>query len=423
MARGLFAALLKGARGASAALSRDARGATAVFCSNARGVHFLTPAFPPEGRRSYVSSSVREQVGSLLCRSGRSKVRRCNARVPCVPPRFPEASARAAANSTAFSVASCTVSSFPPAAMGGFSRWAESQKGGDGNRAPRPGSRGGGSSRRELTPNKGGGRQAPRGSDWSRGAAFDGSEDVWSEAFRLDRRARKTRIDYSRPAFLRALQGHSADCGHELSCMAAPLDESAVADLQRSHGKYIYHGTDVHVVEGIVAQGLLPGGGPGGRLANHFVVGNMPTQWSEARGFRRGSNAVVQCGVRLFYGADGVLLADAVPPEAIFRILAADNQRGAYTEVMAEIGTDRRLHLVRDLRAEAVEAAAAAMSAAAAPGPAAPAEGAEADEADTEESSSDSDLPDTTAPAVGKTEEQSGAAEAAPHLAGRAAYK
>ena len=108
-------------------------------------------------------------------------------------------------------------------------------------------------------------------------------------------------------------------------------------------------------------EGLLPGGGPGGRLANHFVVGPPPTQWSEARGFRRGSNAVVQCdldvlrkaGVRLFQGADGVLLADVVPPEAIFRVLAADNQRGHYTEVLAELGADRRLRLVRDLRAEA----------------------------------------------------------------------
>ena len=211
--------------------------------------------------------------------------------------------------------------------------------------------------------------------------------------------------------------------------MAAPLDESAVADLQRSHGKYIYHGIDVHVVEAIVAQGLLPGGGPGGRLANHFVVGPMPTQWSEARGFRRGSNAVVQCnlevlrrsGVRLFSGANGVLLADTVPTGAIFRILAADNQRGEYTEVLAEIGSDRRLTLIQDLRAEAVEAAAAAMgTSAAATGsadagtPAAPAEGAEGDEADTEESSSDSELPDTTAPAVAKAEERSGAAVAAP---------
>ena len=87
MVRGLFAALWKGARGGSAALVCDARGATAVFCSNARGVQFSVPALLPEGRRSFVSSSVRVQVGSLLCRSGRSKVRRCNARVPCVRTR------------------------------------------------------------------------------------------------------------------------------------------------------------------------------------------------------------------------------------------------------------------------------------------------------------------------------------------------
>ena len=247
--------------------------------------------------------------------------------------------------------------------MGGFTRWADSQKGGgDDHRAPRPGSRGGGSSRRVPTPNKGGGRQAPRGDEWGRGggssrreptprgrgrpahrgkgrerrspaeelerqlvralrhgefgfrgsferggylsfaalkSAFQCSEELWQAAIRLDQRARKTRIDNSRPGFLRALQGHSTDCGHELSYMAAPLDESAVADLQRSHGKYIYHGTDVHVVEAIVAQGLLLGGGPGGRLANHFVVGSMLTQWSDGRGFRRGSNAVVQCNLEV----------------------------------------------------------------------------------------------------------------------------
>ena len=260
-------------------------------------------------------------------------------------------------------------------------------------------------------------------------SAFQCSEELWQAALRLDRSAKKTRIDYSQPGFLRALQGHSTDCGHDLSYMAAAMDEGAVADLQRSHGKFIYHGTDVHVVESIVAEGLLPGGGPGGRLANHFVVGPMPTQWSESRGFRRGSNAVVQCnlevlrksGVRLFKGADGVLLADVVPAEAIFRILAADNQRGHYTEVLAEVGADRRLHLVRDLRAEAVEATAAAMDASAAaagsadaPASAAPAEGAEVEDADTEPSSSDSELPDTTAPAVAKAEERSGAAEAAP---------
>ena len=57
------------------------------------------------------------------------------------------------------------------------------------------------------------------------------------------------------------------------------------------------------------------------------------------------SHAQRKAGVRLFQGADGVLLADVVPPEAIFRALAADNQRGHYTEVLAELGADRRLQL------------------------------------------------------------------------------
>ena len=138
--------------------------------------------------------------------------------------------------------------------------------------------------------------------------------------------------------------------------------ESAVADLQRSHGKYIYHGTDVHVVEAIVSQGLLLGGGEG---ASRTTLWSVPCRRSGQRPGASGGaatqDAVVQCslevllraGVRLFSGADGVLLADTVPTSAIFRILAADNQRGECTEVLAEIGSDRQLNRVRDFRAEA----------------------------------------------------------------------
>ena len=234
-ARGATAAFAHNARGVSAAFPSNARGAAAVFCSNARGAHFQTPAVLPVRSRSFVSSSVREQVGSLLCRSGRSEVRRCNARVPCAPSEPLTLCALPAANSPAFSVDSCTALTFGSLrAMGGFTQWAGRQKGG------------GDGSRREPTP-KGGGR---------------------------------------------------------------------------------------------------------------------------------------------------------------------------HTEVLAEVGSDRRLHLVRDLRAEAVEATAAAMEASAAaagsadaPASAAPAEGAKAEDADTEPSSSDSELPDTTAPAVAKAEERSGAAQ------------
>ena len=112
--RGLFAAslgareatapLVHNARGVSAAFLNNARGATAVFCSNARGAHFQTPAVSPVRSRSFVSSSVREQVSSLLCRSGRSQVRRCKARVPCAPFEPLTLSAPAAAISPAYSL-------------------------------------------------------------------------------------------------------------------------------------------------------------------------------------------------------------------------------------------------------------------------------------------------------------------------------
>ena len=106
MVRGLFAASLKSARGISAAFVYgalpNARGATALFGANARGAHFQTPAVLPVRVRPFVSSSVREQVGSLLCRSGRSEVRRCNAGVPCVPPKPPTACDRPAAKPFSF---------------------------------------------------------------------------------------------------------------------------------------------------------------------------------------------------------------------------------------------------------------------------------------------------------------------------------
>ena len=43
--------------------------------------------------------------------------------------------------------------------------------------------------------------------------------------------------------------------------MTPPLDSHAIAGLKRSHGRYIFHGTDVHRVDSIVTYGLQPGGG------------------------------------------------------------------------------------------------------------------------------------------------------------------
>ncbi|CAE7223866.1 pol [Symbiodinium sp. CCMP2592] len=137
-----------------------------------------------------------------------------------------------------------------------------------------------------------------------------------SDALDEDARGRKTRIDQSRWGFLRAYQGHSSDCGHDLEYMSPALTGAQIDELVSQAGQYAYHGTDCHLAEQICSRGLLPGGGPGGRLACHFVLGDMPSQWSEQRGFRKGSNAVVQVhlqtlrrdGVALCKGAGGTLL-------------------------------------------------------------------------------------------------------------------
>ena len=67
--RGLFAALWKGARGVPRRWCVTRGGLPRCSARTARGVQFSVPALLPEERRSFVSSSVRVQVGSLLCRT------------------------------------------------------------------------------------------------------------------------------------------------------------------------------------------------------------------------------------------------------------------------------------------------------------------------------------------------------------------
>ena len=57
--------------------------------------------------------------------------------------------------------------------------------------------------------------------------------------------------------------------------MSPPLNSAAIADLQRAHGRYIYHGADVYRVDGIIAHGLQPGGGPGGRRSAPNADGDV----------------------------------------------------------------------------------------------------------------------------------------------------
>ena len=62
--------------------------------------------------------------------------------------------------------------------------------------------------------------------------------------------------------------GHSADCGHDLPHMCPRLSPAELRDMDREfQGPFLlWHGTDLHVVPGIVCEGVVSGGGPGGRL-------------------------------------------------------------------------------------------------------------------------------------------------------------
>ena len=161
--------------------------------------------------------------------------------------------------------------------------------------------------------------------------AFRCSEELWQAAIRLDQGARKTRIDYSRPGFLRALQGHSTDCGHELSYMAAPLarqvhlsrhrctrgggDRSPRAALEAAR-----EGASRTTLWSVPCRrsGQRPGasGGAATQLSS--------AAWKSCFGPASGSSAErTGCCWR----------TSSLPAvtSAIFRILAADNQRAGST--------------------------------------------------------------------------------------------
>ena len=63
--------------------------------------------------------------------------------------------------------------------------------------------------------------------------------------------------------------------------MMEGLSETAINDLIYRYGPAMWHGTDLHVVPSLIQNGLIPGGGPGGRLGVHYVLGHCPTQWED----------------------------------------------------------------------------------------------------------------------------------------------
>ena len=103
---------------------------------------------------------------------------------------------------------------------------------------------------------------------------------------------------------------------------------------------------------------LGPGGGPGGRLGVHYVLGHCPTQWEDGRrGFRRGSTCIVEvrlavlrdAGVPIYAGADGAALTGQIRATGISRIWALPKGSAVYSILIAELEVDRLIQHV-DLR-------------------------------------------------------------------------
>ena len=175
----------------------------------------------------------------------------------------------------------------------------------------------------------------------------------YNQAVAHDANQRKPRLDTSHAGFLRAFQGHSADCGHPMGFMMEGLSETAINDLIYRYGPAMWHGTDLHVVPSMIQNGLIPGGGPGGRLGVHYVLGHCPTQWEDGRrGFRRGSTCIVEvrlavlrdAGVPIYAGvcgADGVALTGQIRATGISRIWALPKGSPVYSVLIAELEVDR----------------------------------------------------------------------------------
>ena len=131
------------------------------------------------------------------------------------------------------------------------------------------------------------------------------------KTLRLDRSAKKTR--FSQSGYVRALQGHSTDCGHDLSYMAAALD-------------------------GVVgpAAGGRPGRAPRQPLRGRsHAVAVVRGPWLPA--WQQSSSATWRSCSRLESGSleeRTVSYWRTLSPQRPFSVLAADNQRGHCTEVL-----------------------------------------------------------------------------------------
>ena len=108
----------------------------------------------------------------------------------------------------------------------------------------------------------------------------------------------------------------------------------------------LYHGTDADRVESIINFGLLAGGGnERNRLAVHWILAR-PVRIAEVPGFRSGSTALIETSIRrliesgvgVYHGSEGVILTESVPPEGLLRAWLYND--GQYSNLVADFDVD-----------------------------------------------------------------------------------
>ena len=108
----------------------------------------------------------------------------------------------------------------------------------------------------------------------------------------------------------------------------------------------LYHGTDADRVESIIKFGLLAGGGnERNRLAVHWILAR-PVGIAEVPGFRSGSTVLIETSIRhlvdsgvgVYHGSDGVILTESVSPEGLLRAWLYND--GQYSNLVADFDVD-----------------------------------------------------------------------------------
>ena len=169
---------------------------------------------------------------------------------------------------------------------------------------------------------------------------------LWDALALEENSGQKKRFEVSR-GWIRAAQGHSSDSGLQRpSDVYLEVTEHSLAERGFAMVSPLYHGTDADRVESIINFGLLAGGGnERNRLAVHWILAR-PVRIAEVPGFRSGSTALIETSIRrliesgvgVYHGSEGVILTESVPPEGLLRAWLYND--GQYSNLVADFDVD-----------------------------------------------------------------------------------